>query len=136
MIFATLRAFSFACASDIPAPNTPPTIIFSNTVICSNGLGTWNVLPIPPRHRSVTPSLAISFPSKIMVPPVGFKIPVRMFNITVFPAPFGPITPSTSFSPSSKLILFNTWLLPNEMLRSFTVKIALKTLYLPVKILL
>ena len=69
----------------------------SKTVRNSNTLGFWNLRPMPACaiSGSVSASRSIARPNQA-VPLSGLVLPVMTSIIVVFPAPFGPITHSSS----------------------------------------
>ena len=61
-------------AADARAPCWAATSTFSNTVMPSNGRGTWYVRPIPSRQRRAASSGVIARPSNAHLPGIGRKV--------------------------------------------------------------
>ena len=57
----------------------------------------------------------MSAPAKTTRPPSGATVPVAMPNSVVLPAPFGPMMPSASPSPSARSISFATTTAPKRL---------------------
>src|SRR5262245_6192838 len=73
-----------------------PIVTLSRTDIDTKVSGTWKVRAIPMRARASGASAVTSRPWKCTLPLVGARSPVRQLKNVDFPAPFGPISPSTS----------------------------------------
>src|SRR3981189_2842883 len=68
------------------------------------GCGTWKERAIPMAQRRAGESGVTSRPSNTTRPPSGATVPVMIPNSVVLPAPFGPMMPSASPSPSARSI--------------------------------
>ena len=81
-----------ACARPAPACR------FSATETSSKSSSDWNERRTPARARraGLQDRPAIGVPLRSTRPALGFVKPVRASTIVVFPAPFGPISPTTS----------------------------------------
>ena len=79
---------------------------FSRTVMPQKGRGIWKARPIPRRQRSSGRRPVMSCPSRRTVPADGETEPASTLSSVVFPAPFGPTTPTASDKPTEK----STWL--------------------------
>ena len=73
-----------------------PTITFSSTVRPGNSPTPWSVRAIPSEARRSGATRVIGWPRQLSVPEFGRTNPQMTLNSVVLPAPFGPITPSTS----------------------------------------
>ncbi len=93
-----LRLEQGTCLPPPRVPHRSATRIDSATVRAGYGPGIWNVLASPARNLASIGSRVISFPPKRSCPGRGDQ-PERMFASTVFPAPLGPNSPTTSASP-------------------------------------
>ena len=62
----------------------------------------WKVRPMPSRARRCVGTRVRSCPSKVIDPPSGVRMPSRQLKNVVLPAPFGPISPTSSRSPTSR----------------------------------
>src|ERR1022692_1987354 len=65
-----------------------------------NGRGTWNVRPMPSRHRAAASSRVTGCPANLISPDAGASSPAMSANKLVLPAPFGPTMPTTSPGPT------------------------------------
>ena len=84
-------------------PKAPATSRFSNTVSFSKGCGIWKVRPMPDRaarHRRHARHVAAV--ESGCVPLSAAILPVIRLNSVDLPAPFGPMMPSASPSPTAK----------------------------------
>ena len=72
------------------------TMRFSRTVLASNSSSCWKERLTPCRARLNTGQSPIGSPLRRTVPCTGFTKPVIASISVVFPAPFGPIRPTTS----------------------------------------
>src|SRR4051794_11151481 len=70
---------------------------------------------MPLRQRRSGGSRVTSSPAKITLPASGATVPVAMPNNVVFPAPFGPMMPSASPSPSARSIPSATTTAPKRL---------------------
>src|SRR6516162_1748964 len=75
--------------------------MFSNTVMSTNGRGTWYVRPTPSLHRAAASSLVTVRPPKRISPAPGARSPEMRPNRLVLPAPFGPTIPTVSPWPTA-----------------------------------
>src|SRR5574338_1156582 len=75
-----------------------PTETLSNTVMSGKTRKFWNVRATPRRAMALVASPVSGRPSKRTVPRVGGSAPETTLNNVVLPAPFGPMTPTSSFS--------------------------------------
>ena len=78
------------------AEDAAPTRTFSNTVMPSNGRGTWYVRRCRRGTARAARRVVMSRPSKTTRPPSGRRPPVIRLSTVVLPAPFGPTIPSAS----------------------------------------
>ena len=83
-------------AGDAPTPSAA-TSTFSRTESERNGWLCWNVRASPWRPRRLALQRVMSRPSSSTEPAVGRSNPVRRFTSVDLPAPFGPISPTTSW---------------------------------------
>lgn len=83
-------------------PNSAPTMTLSSAVRSGNDTAIWNVFAIPSLHIWFALRPVMSCPHKVIFPAVGVLIPEIMLRSVVFPAPFGPTSPTISFSPSER----------------------------------
>ena len=77
----------------------------------------WNVRAMPAATVWWVFLLLMFFPMRVMSPVVGAYTPVRRLNTVVFPAPFGPISPTSSPSRISMLKSSTALRPPKEMPR-------------------
>ena len=85
---------------------------FSRTVRPANTRrpsGTWLM---PSRTISWPGFFVMSFPSKVTVPPLEGSRPVIVCRVVVLPAPFAPISATTSPSFTSKETSRSAWIRP------------------------
>ena len=80
-----------------------------------NGCGIWNERAMPARQRRSGVSRVMSRPSNSTRPESGATVPVIMPNSVVLPAPFGPMMPSASPSPSERSMPFATTTAPKRL---------------------
>ena len=69
---------------------------FSKMVNLRKGRGIWKVRPMPRLMILCGGRPASSWPSNIIEPEVGGKVPESMSKIVLLPEPFGPIRPRNS----------------------------------------
>src|SRR5215472_5467171 len=81
-----------------------------------NGCGIWNERPMPMRQRCSGASAVMSEPAKSTRPASGRTLPLTMPNSVVLPAPFGPMMPSASPSPSARSMASATTMAPKRLL--------------------
>jgi hypothetical protein len=111
-------------------PNNPAfelrwceTMILSRTVMFLKTVVSWNVRTTPRRATSFGDRLDIGLPSNTTSPLVVLRNDEINLNNVDFPAPFGPITESTSCSLTSKLTSETAVRPPNFFVRFLTCRI-------------
>src|SRR5262245_59334106 len=77
-----------------------------------NGFGTWNVRPMPRRHRAAASFLVTVAPANRISPDAGARSPAIRPNTLLLPAPFGPTMPIRSPTPTPSERLSATTTLP------------------------
>src|SRR5215469_12611878 len=77
-----------------------------------NGFGTWNVRPMPRRHRVAASFLVTVAPANRISPEAGARSPAIRPNRLLLPAPFGPTMPISSPAPILSERLSATTTLP------------------------
>ena len=87
------------------ARNSAGTATFWRTVIARKGWAIWKVRASPRRAIAGAPSASSGRPAKAMAPADGGSKPLIRFTRVLLPAPFGPMSPTTS--PAS--IARSTW---------------------------
>src|SRR5215831_1827715 len=75
----------------------------SRMVMSSNVAGTWNVRPMPRSACCSAGARVTSTPLKRILPLVGSRSPATQLKNVDLPAPFGPIRPTISPSPTLRL---------------------------------
>lgn len=70
--------------------------MLSNTVIASTSMKCWCTMPMPSFTAWLGDSMRTSFPSRKILPSVGWYRPIRIFISVDLPAPFSPSSVSTS----------------------------------------
>ena len=85
------------------------TSTFSRTLSDANDRECWNVRARPARPRRCGLHRVTSRPDSSTVPAVGKSKPVSTFTSVVLPAPFGPISPTTSWRCSSSVTSRRAW---------------------------
>src|SRR5260221_9917976 len=89
-----------------------PTMTFSRMLISSKVAGTWKVRPMPSRACVSGEALVTSVPAKTTRPVLGTRSPTRQLKKVDLPAPFGPISPMISPSPTARSAFDSAMKLP------------------------
>src|SRR5258708_30775079 len=84
----------------------------SRIVISSKVAGTWKVRPMPSRACASGEASVTSVPAKMTRPLFGARSPTRQLKKVDLPAPFGPISPMISPSPTVSSALDSAMKLP------------------------
>ena len=95
-------------AGRAPTPSAA-TSTFSRTESPRNERLCWNVRERPARPRRCGRQRVTSRPSSSTAPSSGKSNPVRTFTSVDFPAPFGPMSPTTSWRCSSSVTPRSAW---------------------------
>src|SRR5918992_1231827 len=106
-------AGSSASRADRPTPRAA-TSTFSRTLSPPNRCPCWKLRAMPARARRVAFQPVTSDPSTTTDPLSGRSKPVTQFTRVVLPAPFGPISPTTSRRPTSRSTSLSAWMPWNE----------------------
>src|SRR5713226_5125418 len=85
---------------------------FSRIVISSKVAGTWKVRPMPSRACASGEASVTSVPAKMTRPLVDARSPTRQLKKVDLPAPFGPINPMISPSPTTRSAFDSAMKLP------------------------
>ena len=96
-----------------PTPSAA-TSTFSRTDRLRNERLCWKVLASPARPRRCGLQRVMSRPSSSTEPSSGKSKPVRTLTSVDLPAPFGPMSPTTSFRWSSRVTPWSAWTPSNE----------------------
>src|SRR2546427_2289904 len=96
-------------------PNSTAAATLSCTEISPKGRVSWNVRAMPRRQISCGRSPVMSSSLNRTRPAVGLS-PQITLNSVVFPAPFGPMTPSTSPRSTERSIRSRAWTPPKLLL--------------------
>ena len=96
---ATFPGLNQLAKTRSPAWPFAATRRFSISVISGKGRGIWKVRPRPWRSRVCAGWPSIAVPSSVIRPALGFNVPAMRLKRVVFPAPFGPISPTISPRP-------------------------------------
>ena len=78
--------------------------MFSTTGRSASSFTCWNVRATPSAAIRRGGRLTAGFPNRLMRPSLGDRTPLIMLNSVVLPAPFGPMSPTTSPAWTEKLV--------------------------------
>ena len=107
---------------DLARGDTSGTITLAMMGRWRNGRVFWNVPQMPRSTTSQGRRPVMSSPLNRMRPSSGLRILVIRRSRVVLPAPFGPIRPTISLRPTSKLTLFTAVRPPKRLVRPSTLK--------------
>ncbi len=117
-----LGSASIAVSAFARLKRAAPTITFSSSVRFSNSPTPWSVRAIPRRVRRCGRIRVIDSPLQLSEPASGATKPQITLNSVVLPAPFGPITPSTSPAWTSSETPSSATTPPNRTVTSRTLR--------------
>src|SRR5919198_1045436 len=106
----------------LPSREKIVSATLSSALSWSNRLTSWKLRAIPARMRPCTDSWVTSRPRNRIRPPSGGKSPEIRFTSVVFPAPFEPISASTSRSLTVKSTWSTAWVSPKYLTRSLVTR--------------
>ena len=104
----------------VPLNSCAAAIRLSRTDSLTNTCKVWNVRPTPRRDSSSGDMPVMSSPQNSTWPDVGAICPRMLLKSVVLPEPFGPMTPTISPGPTSKLTPSTALIAPYALRTSFT----------------
>src|SRR5437773_5065020 len=106
----------------LPSREKIVSAMLSSALSWSKRLPSWKLRAIPARIRPWTDSWVTSRPRNRIRPLSGGKSPLIRFTSVVFPAPFEPISASTSRSLTVKSTWSTAWVSPKYLTRSLVTR--------------